>query len=133
MCVSPPPCSVTSGWDGGAEDKCCSTDPSNCKWYSSMALCTQALTAAACRACSPGAGPDVGCPSWDGTDGLYPEVPYRPSGCPRRCWVSFGVTCGSWMSLVDAVGWLGGCVVEIVGLCVQERLCRRWGWAGVGT
>lgn len=60
--------SVRSGWDGGETDKCCSTDASTCRWFSSSSECSLALPLASvlCRSCdlvSSYSG-DVGCPSW---------------------------------------------------------------------
>jgi len=77
--------SVTSGWDGGDSDKCCSFDAGSCVWFGSAAACEAALPHARCRACPPGgadagasaaapaASTDVGCPSWPAPGGGLPQ------------------------------------------------------------
>jgi len=54
-----------TGWDGGREDKCCSTNPGNCLWFSTSEACTAALPRVSqlCRVCSGGED-SVGCPQW---------------------------------------------------------------------
>ena len=52
----------TEGWDQGNLDKCCSTDPSDCYWFGTLAGC-QAFDPARCRQCEVGQS-DMGCPSW---------------------------------------------------------------------
>ena len=53
---------IKVGWDHGLNDKCCSTDSSDCVWFSSLELC-QTFVPSQCRACRAGSN-DVGCPSW---------------------------------------------------------------------
>jgi hypothetical protein len=61
---------ITSGWDHGDADKCCSTDPASCVWFGSAEECA-AFDARACRACRAG-DDDVGCPSWASGGGAVP-------------------------------------------------------------
>jgi hypothetical protein len=61
---------ITTGWDHGNLDKCCSSDPSDCVWFSSAASCA-AFDPRACRVCRPGDA-DVGCPSWASGGGTVP-------------------------------------------------------------
>ena len=57
--------SVTRGWDGGSNDKCCRQGASTCIWFDTVTACTAAL--AKPNACLPCAGPSAvndGCPTW---------------------------------------------------------------------
>lgn len=63
--------SITSGWDQGFEDKCCSQDATDCFWFTSLGAC-QAHSPAQCRACAAGDS-DMGCPAWGGPPG--PGIP----------------------------------------------------------
>lgn len=62
--------SVTSGWDGGIVDRCCSSSPTACLWFNSAASCAAVLPSAptSCRSCSAALpkydDEDVGCPAW---------------------------------------------------------------------
>ena len=60
-----------AGWDGGVNDKCCSTDAGDCRWFAAAAECALALPLAPliCRACSGVEGADVGCPAWSSGGG----------------------------------------------------------------
>jgi hypothetical protein len=53
---------IKVGWDHGLNDKCCSTDSSDCVWFSTIAQC-QSFVPSQCRVCRAGSN-DVGCPSW---------------------------------------------------------------------
>jgi len=59
--------SKTSGWDHGDQDRCCSTDATDCVWFPSEAAC-QAFDPDSCRACAAGED-DLGCPSWSSGGG----------------------------------------------------------------
>lgn len=57
---------ITSGWDGGNEDKCCRAGISTCRWFGSLSACQAALpgaTAALCDSCRADPSP-LGCPTW---------------------------------------------------------------------
>lgn len=56
--------SITNGWDGGTDDKCCSSTATDCLWFGSASGCASSLplVPVICRAC--GAVGDVGCPAW---------------------------------------------------------------------
>jgi hypothetical protein len=77
---------VRNGWDGGTLDKCCSTDASSCRWFSSLSECEIALPLSSilCRSCTSLENnlQDVGCPSWSsitmnvfGTQGITSAKP----------------------------------------------------------
>eukprot|EP01047_Picozoa_sp_COSAG01_P050112 COSAG01_NODE_5030_length_4536_cov_15.098715_2_plen_1085_part_00 len=39
----------TEGWDGGKSDKCCRADIDTCRWFSTINLCSQALSQLKCH------------------------------------------------------------------------------------
>jgi hypothetical protein len=68
--------SVTVGWDGGEQDKCCRTNAKSCDWWYSLADCQAALrNLSSCLPCPWGDADDLGCPWWLST----PPAPVPPS------------------------------------------------------
>ena len=57
---------VTSGWDNGVHDKCCTSSLNTCRWYPTLQACNAALTAATCLPCAScdGSGSALACPQW---------------------------------------------------------------------
>ena len=57
---------VTSGWDNGVNDKCCTSAPNACRWYPTLQACTAALMTATCLPCAScnGTGSALACPQW---------------------------------------------------------------------
>ena len=82
--------SITSGWDQGFNDKCCSTDASNCYWFPTEGAC-QAHSPAQCRACSAGDS-DMGCPSWGGPPGPDTPLPRKYLDRPPSALASLSAT-----------------------------------------
>ena len=80
---------ITSGWDHGVADKCCSGDPANCVWFGSAAQC-EAYSVHACRACRPGDN-DVGCPSWTSGGETLP-LPAKYLATPPAALASLAAT-----------------------------------------